>query len=159
MSLGLKWCLWSCSRKRFLLSKTDALRSIFTPYLHFGLGTLNPNQTRMSANQKVTPSSPNPTSSLLHNSFQPQPEPKSNLYLEGGRGGERRCFVELDPLSVISALPLSVYFTLFSRVLGMYKWLGKLGWFKVMVFCIIWFPKIISWPSMWDEHSKINSHS
>lgn len=36
-------------------------------------------------------------------------------------GREERCSTELDPLSGISALFLSVYFTLFSRVLRVFK--------------------------------------
>lgn len=40
MSLVLKCNLWSCSRKRFLLSKSDTLRT--TLYLFFGLGALSP---------------------------------------------------------------------------------------------------------------------
>lgn len=72
----------------------------------------------------------------------------------GGVVGEERCFVKLDSMSIILAWLLSVYFALFSRMLGMFKWLGRLVQFKVMVFCIIWFPKIITWPSIWDKHSK-----
>ena len=142
MSLVLKRHLWGCLRARSLLSKSDVLRT--TPYPHSGLGTR-------------IPSSPMPH---LHNPFQPQPELKSNRHLEGRRGkgrgvvGEERCFVKLDSMSIILAWLLSVYFALFSRVLGMFKWLGRLVQFKVMVFCIIWFPKIITWPSIWDKHSK-----
>lgn len=114
MSLVLKRHLWSCLRARSLLSKSDALR--ITPYLHSGLGTR-------------APSSPMPH---LHNPFQPQPELKSNRHLEGrrGRGGGREVLCKAWLYVCNTSLTLVSLFALFSRVLGMFKWLGRLVQFS-----------------------------
>lgn len=136
----LCWSLGSCSGKKFLSSKLDTLRTIL--YLNFGLGNFRPlefPQTRHYLPQvQISPHTPCSTPSL-----------SSNPTCTWRERGEKRCVLWPDPLSGRPAALWSVYFTLFSGVLEMFKWLGKLGHLKVMVFCIIWFLKIFTWPFSW----------